>query len=175
MYSLVPFWFMGGLALLLGAEAIVAFFWRAKRKLFLRSMAGTAIVYTILFWFLIGLTTNIERDYVFNATWKPIAGDTSSSQHMVLFEYQGYPGTSERVNSQPIHEHLLAKNESVVSLTIRVSYDFGTVRGYSLEKVDALPANEGWVGGTPPWEVFRQRTFASRWFRFVHDDSTPSR
>src|SRR5581483_4804484 len=106
MYSLVPIWFVCGLAGLMAVLGLAALLWRSRRQAFFSYMVVAAIVYTVLFWFVIGLTTNIERDYVFNATWRLTPGSTAQGEHIVTLEYQDYPGRFEKVNSEAIHNHL---------------------------------------------------------------------
>jgi len=167
VYSLIPLWYFAGILALVAMFGVVALLSKNRRRRFLPRILRACLIYTLLFWAVIAFTTNIERDYILDATWQHTPGGQPNTANLVTFAYPDHPGCYERVNSPEIYNYLAAKNSGVAKLTLRVSYDFGKVRGYGLQKVDDRPVNQTWVAGNPPWQLFNQRSFASRWLKLV--------
>src|ERR1700694_5289284 len=125
MYSLLPFWYFGGVLALILVGCILVLLWTGKRRALGLWIFWTCVIYTILFWGVITATTGIDRDYILSAKWRHTPGSEPGTSNLVTLEYLAYPDCYERVNSPRIYQYLISKNSEFATITLRVSYDFG--------------------------------------------------
>jgi hypothetical protein len=116
--------------------------------------AGTVFVYIALFWTTVGLFSNVKEQRVFFARYEPYIRD--GVQHGYTFHYIDHPGAYENIDSAYLNRYLEENKPDRVRLVLETVKDFGRLRSYSVRGVETISVNEGWIGGTPPWDALRQ-------------------
>ena len=148
----------GGLALVGGYVAFLALRYRRLKEWqhgrFQFRFSVAMFVYIVLFWTVIGLFTDVRSELEFAARHEPyFAAD--GLQHGYTFLYVDHPGSYERVNSAALNDYIRRVRPERVQLKLETIKDFGKLRAYSVEQVDGIRVNVGWIGGQPPWTQLR--------------------
>jgi hypothetical protein len=161
MFSLYPFYYLFAIAGI--GLAYLAWFLRQKsrtgawqHRTYRFRLAVAIVGFTVLFWGAITLFTDVRREHVFRARYEPFNINGDPRRVAFRFHYIDYPGSSETVDLDDLRRYLETSRPAEVRLTLETTWDFGALRGYSLEKVDHIRVNEGWSNGHPPWDVLRQ-------------------
>ncbi len=167
VFSVYPFFFLG--AVVLFAIAYLAFLgyrrvrtreWQHYRYSF--RFYAVVVGFTVLFWATINVFTGIRREQVFRASYQSYRVNGDPQRVAYRFHYLDYPDCSETVYLDELRRYLESSKPSDVRLTLETTWDFGTMRGYSLEKVDEIRVNAGWSNGHPPWDALRRGVNRSR-------------
>ena len=160
LFNLAPFVFLIGVAIIgFGYLAFLSYrkrrsgVWEHKTHQF--RFAGTVFIYVILFWTVLGIFTNEKEQREFWARYEPYV--TNGAQHGYTFYYLDYAKSYERVDSPTLNRYLEEKKPEKVKLVLEIVRDFGKLRAYSVQTVEAIPVNNTWAGGDPPWAALRAK------------------
>lgn len=166
MFSLYPFFYLFALAGL----GLAYLAWLAYRKRRMGEWQHRAyafrfslfvVGFTVLFWGAISLFTDVRLEHVFRASYESFGVNGDPQRVAYRFHYIDYPDSSETVYLDELRRYLESNRPAEVRLTLETIWDFGTMRTYSLEKVDDIRVNAGWSNGHPPWDVLRRGGNAS--------------
>jgi len=161
MFSVYPFFYVFVLAGI-GLAYVAWLAWQKRRtgewqhRVYAFRFSLLVAGFTVLFWGAIGLFTDVKRLHVFRARYESFGVNGNPQRIAFRFHYIDYPDCSETVDLDELRRYLDASKPADVRLTLETTWDFGTMRGYSLEKVDEIRVNEGWSNGHPPWDVLRR-------------------
>lgn len=158
LFNIAPFVFLiGGAVLGFGYLAFLRYrkkrsgVWEHSTHQF--RFVGSIFVYVILFWTTSGVFTNVREDRAFTARYEPYF--TNGTPHGYTFYYLDYANSYERIDSPDLNRYIQEKNPQTVKLVLEIVKDFGKLRAYSVKTVDAIPVNETWLDGAPPWPALR--------------------
>ena len=151
--DLRPFWFAGGvmaIAFLVG----VRWYLSPRSYRFSRPFLWATFVWTLLFWIPMTVFVGIEKELTFDASWNI---DRTAEASTVTLTYVDFPEHHEIVRSMRIANWLNLEAPKTVEIVVTVTYDFGKVRAYGLERVGDFEVNSTFErqNGNPPWQAFR--------------------
>ncbi len=152
--SVIMVWFAAGwIVIAAGAWGVSRAFPPGDRRGLI--VWGSQGVYLVLFWTVIGVFTSVDREVEFEATWRT---EGAFTPRKLVFDYVGHPGCREIVRARDLEAKLAGREGETVRLTLGLTFDFGDLRGYHVQKVDGVVVNgrsdgEGWIGGNPPWDA----------------------
>jgi hypothetical protein len=161
VFSVFPILFLAAVALL--ALAYLAFLgyrrartgeWQHDRYRF--PLALVIVGFTAVFWGAIAVFTDVRREHVFRARYEAFNVNGDPQRIAFRFRYIDCLECSETVYLDELRRYLESARPTEVRLTLETTWDFGRMRGYSLEKVDDIRVNAGWSNGHPPWEALRK-------------------
>jgi hypothetical protein len=157
-FSVMPLVFLAGGAVLgLGYLSFLAYrklrsgLW--EHSTYKLRFGSAVFLYFVLYWTTVGVFTNVKETREFWVRSEPYL--TEGKQRGYTFYYLDYKNAYERIDSPKLNRYIEEKNPEKMKLVLEIVKDFGKLRAYSVHTVEAIPVNNTWIDGKPPWEVLR--------------------
>ena len=158
-FNVVPLVFLGGaIVLTVGYFSFLSY--RRRRSgvweqgQYQVKFIGSILLYVMFFWTTVGLFSNVKEQREFMARYEPFVED--GSQRGYTFYYLDYAGFYERINSPALNEFIAERKPERVRMVLEIVKDFGSLRAYTVLRVESIAVDKTWIDGNPPWAALRQ-------------------